>query len=67
MLSAEPDRSYRALMVDDAVLRTAMRQFVSRLGFEVQSADDGQCALDLSIRRPCRAGYRSSPCGEATA
>jgi diguanylate cyclase (GGDEF)-like protein len=48
MLIANKDRRYRALVVDDdGVLRTAMRQFIMRLGFEVESADNGQRALDL--------------------
>lgn len=48
MLTSRRDRPYHALIVDDdAVLRTAMQQFISRLGFEVESADNGQSAVDL--------------------
>jgi diguanylate cyclase (GGDEF)-like protein len=48
MLTIEPDRPYRALVVDDdAVLRTAIEQFIARQGFEVRGTDNGQEALDL--------------------
>ncbi|WP_365304016.1 response regulator [uncultured Thiodictyon sp.] len=44
----ERDRPYRALVVDDStMLRTAIAHFLIRLGFEVQTAHNGQCALDL--------------------
>ncbi|WP_295447952.1 diguanylate cyclase [uncultured Thiodictyon sp.] len=48
MLIAQRDRPYRALVVDDDdVLRTAMHRFIARLGFEVQSTDNGSRALAL--------------------
>ena len=48
MMLAPRDPPYRALVVDDdAVLRIAIQQFIARLGFVVQSADNGQCALEL--------------------
>jgi diguanylate cyclase (GGDEF)-like protein len=48
MLMTERDRPYRALVVDDdGVLRTAVQQFIARLGFEVQGADNGLRALEL--------------------
>ncbi|HYN79113.1 MAG TPA: diguanylate cyclase [Lamprocystis sp. (in: g-proteobacteria)] len=44
----DPDRPSRALVVDDdSVLRTALQQFIARLGFEVQGAENGQRALEL--------------------
>ncbi|WP_295454289.1 diguanylate cyclase [uncultured Thiodictyon sp.] len=48
MIFAARDQPYRALVVDDdVVLRTAIHQFIARLGFEVQSANNGSRALEL--------------------
>ncbi|WP_295385727.1 GGDEF domain-containing protein [uncultured Thiodictyon sp.] len=50
MLIAPRDQPYRALVVDDdPVLLIAIHQFIARLGFEVQSANNGQHALELFI------------------
>ena len=47
MLIADRGGPYRALVVDDdGVLRAAMQQFISQLGFEVQTTDNGQRALE---------------------
>jgi len=48
MLITAHDQPHRALVVDDdGVLRTALEQFITRLGFAVQSTDNGQHALEL--------------------
>ena len=48
MLIDAHDEPYRARVVDDdPVLRIAIHQFIARLGFEVQSANNGQHALEL--------------------
>ena len=47
MLIADRGGPYRALVVDDdGVLRAAMQQFIAQLGFEVQTTDNGQRALE---------------------
>jgi len=48
MLITDHGGPHRALVVDDdGVLRAAMQQFISQLGFAVQSADNGRRALEL--------------------
>ena len=48
MLITDRDQPYRALVVDDdAVLRTALQQFIARLGFEVQCARQWPDRVDL--------------------